>query len=104
MLSDMLAGRLRGERYRAQLAELLGVDDAWLLLEWLPPGDPGEETWPRLGRELAALHTVRADAFGEVADNFIGPLPQSNAQGADWPAFWRDRRLAPQLERRPIAG
>ena len=102
--AGLFAAESRGlESLRAtgavRVPEVIAVDDAWLLLEWLPPGDPGPKTWPRLGRELAALHAVRADAFGDVADNFIGPLPQSNAQGADWPAFWRDRRLAPQLER-----
>lgn len=30
MLSDMLAGRVRGERYRRQLGELLGVSESWL--------------------------------------------------------------------------
>src|SRR5690606_29550514 len=30
-------------------------------------------------------------------DNYIGSLPQRNGQHADWPAFWRDRRLEPQL-------
>lgn len=29
-LSDMLAGRIRGQRYRAALAEVLGVRQAWL--------------------------------------------------------------------------
>lgn len=82
-----------------RVPDAIAVDDAWLLLEWLAPGDPAAETWPGLGRDLAALHAVRADTFGDVADNFIGPLPQSNAQGTDWPAFWRDRRLAPQLDR-----
>ncbi|HEX7119556.1 MAG TPA: fructosamine kinase family protein [Longimicrobiales bacterium] len=70
---------------------------AWLLLEWLEPGSPVPGTWARLGRGLAALHRTRADRWGAEADNFIGTLPQPNGWYDDWPAYWRERRLAPQL-------
>jgi protein-ribulosamine 3-kinase len=72
---------------------------AWLLLEWLEPGRPTDGGWERLGAALAGLHRHRAGRFGGDADNFIGALPQENAPLADWAAFWRDRRLAPQLRR-----
>jgi len=46
LLSDMLAGRVRGERYRPQLAALLGVAEAWLEGDDTDPPDwalqPGE--------------------------------------------------------------
>ena len=76
----------------------------WLLLEWLEPGPAGPGSWERLGRELAALHSRRAERFGLDHDNFIGPLPQRNEPSADWPAFWASRRLVPQLERAVGAG
>ncbi len=44
-----------------------------------------------------AQHRVAQQRFGWAKDNFIGATPQENAPGDDWTAFWRDRRLAPQL-------
>ncbi|HEX7091234.1 MAG TPA: fructosamine kinase family protein [Longimicrobiales bacterium] len=81
-----------------------GGGSEWLLLEWLEPGSATAQTWPELGRALAALHRVRAERYGWPADNFIGPLPQPNAWASSWAAFWRERRLAPQLERALRAG
>ncbi|MFO7893723.1 MAG: fructosamine kinase family protein [Longimicrobiales bacterium] len=70
---------------------------AWLLLEWLEPGSAAPDAWARLGTRLAALHRHQADAFGADADNYIGSLPQANGPLDSWPAFWRGRRLEPQL-------
>ncbi len=50
------------------------------------------------GAALARLHATSAEAFGWQRDNFIGPTPQPNGWLADWAAFWRERRLRPQLE------
>lgn len=61
----------------------------------LKPGNA--DTHARLGRELAALHRVSAESFGFERDNFIGATPQSNRRNADWPAFFREQRLLPQL-------
>ena len=77
---------------------------AWLLLEWLEPGDPGRGSWERLGRELAALHRHRGERFGAAEGNFIGSLRQENDPSEDWAAFWRDRRLEPQLRMAIDAG
>lgn len=79
-----------------------GGDDgpAWLLMEWIEPGAPGPDHETALGRGLARLHRSArvADGFGWERDNWIGSLPQENAPAPTWGAFWRDRRLAPQLE------
>jgi protein-ribulosamine 3-kinase len=83
---------------------VIAAGPAWLLLEWLEPGGATRATWAGLGRELAALHRVRATRFGWDADNFIGTLPQANPSRADWPAFWREARLVPQLEQAAAAG
>jgi fructosamine-3-kinase len=61
-----------------------------------------------LGRGLAQLHRAGAPAFGLDHDNFIGRLPQANQPlpvdvdvdddlAAGWAAFYRGRRLEPQL-------
>lgn len=93
----------------------------WLLLEFIDGGDDergeggggrsGAGWATRLGRGLAALHRGTAvdasgpgegdpgGAFGWPRDNFIGRLDQSNTPSTDWAAFWRDRRIAPQLRR-----
>ncbi len=80
-----------------RVPHVVGVADGWLLLEWLEPGTATAGTWQRLGRELAGLHSVRSDRYGETFDNFIGSLPQSNRRQPGWAEFWRSERLAPQL-------
>ncbi len=90
-----------------RVPEVLGVgdDDAgWLLLEWLEPALPTTGTWEALGRGLAGLHAVRAPRYGAEAENFIGSLPQANGWLNGWAAFWRERRLEPQLRRAYAAG
>jgi len=83
---------------------------AWLLLEWIEPApiSPGRpsRSAERLGRGLARIHaSPRPDAdFGWPRDNWIGSLPQSNSPAADWAAFWRDRRIVPQLDMARAAG
>jgi protein-ribulosamine 3-kinase len=78
-------------------------DPGWLLLEWIPRGSAGPDYGRRLGQGLAALHASASDDttaepfFGWHQDNFIGSLPQGNASMETWAAFWRDRRLEPQL-------
>jgi fructosamine-3-kinase len=65
----------------------------------IQPGPPARAFHEELGRGLAALHRAGAPGFGLDHDNFIGRLPQSN-QGVtgDWAAFYRARRLEPQLK------
>jgi protein-ribulosamine 3-kinase len=56
-----------------------------------------------LGRALALLHRAQTprgpagERFGWHRDNFIGATPQANGWCGDWCAFFRERRLAPQL-------
>lgn len=111
----LFAAEARGlERLRAagsglRIPEVLGWEDptedgaeapGWLLLEWLEPAARGADFGERLGQRLAALHRVRAaEAWGLEEDGFIGPLPQCNRSTNDWPGFWRERRLEPQLRR-----
>ncbi|HEX6559022.1 MAG TPA: fructosamine kinase family protein [Longimicrobiales bacterium] len=73
-------------------------DDNWLLLEWLEPGRMTARAWQALGRSLAGLHQHQRDSFGWHQDNFIGSLAQGNGFSDDWPVFWRDARILPQLE------
>lgn len=80
-----------------RVPRVLGVGEAWLLLEWLEPGSPDAAGWATLGESLAALHGHTTESWGWPADNWIGRLPQTNGWSGSWPAFWRERRLEPQL-------
>ena len=77
-----------------------GADDtdAWLELEWLDLHAADAASDARMGEALARLHAVTGTAFGLDRDNAIGATPQPNAPSTDWPGFFRDRRLAFQLE------
>jgi protein-ribulosamine 3-kinase len=71
----------------------------YLVLEHfdLAPGTPA--SFARMGRELAQLHRKTAGRFGFERDNYIGLTPQANTTDTTWPAFFRERRLEPQLRR-----
>lgn len=69
----------------------------WLLLEYLPLRGLSSTGSARLGETLAALHGAPGEQFGWHRDNFIGGTAQPNGVSDDWVAFYRERRLAPQL-------
>lgn len=76
-----------------------GGDD-FLVLEWLELADSDDDA--PLGTALAALHDLACPRFGWPRDNFIGATPQANGatnDGNDWPGFFAERRLRPQLAR-----
>ena len=70
--------------------------DAYLLMEHLDLRSGGD--FAALGRMLARLHRNEGTRFGWARDNYIGATPQQNGWCEDWTQFWRERRLAPQLE------
>ena len=70
---------------------------AWLLLERLELAGLRDRSAARLGEALAAQHRLPQEKFGWACDNFIGATPQANGWSDDWLAFWRERRLHPQL-------
>jgi fructosamine-3-kinase len=76
----------------------------FLVLELLAPGPHAPDYEERLGTGLAALHRFGASSFGFEQDNFIGSLPQANQSAPSWAEFYREHRLAPQLERAESTG
>jgi fructosamine-3-kinase len=70
---------------------------SWLAMEWLEAGPASTADDEALGRGLARLHRRTAPEWGASRNGFIGRLPQSNRQSADWAAFWWAERLLPQL-------
>ena len=69
-----------------------------LLMEYIEAKRGSVMEMERFGHELAALHrqTIGGD-FGGSKDNFIGSLHQSNIKHTDWPLFYVEERLLPQL-------
>jgi protein-ribulosamine 3-kinase len=59
----------------------------------------GRADWPAMARMLAGLHRRTNDRFGWATDNWIGLSPQKNAWRDDWPAFFLEFRLGPQIKR-----
>ena len=72
-------------------------EPAFLALEWIESAPRARDHDERLGRGLAALHRHAAHGFGLACDNFIAVLPQQNDPEPDWPTFYAQRRLLPQL-------
>ncbi len=68
---------------------------AWLLMEHLPLQGRGD--WATMGQALAATHACSAARHGWHRDNALGGTHQDNTPAEDWAAFFRDRRLRPQL-------
>ena len=95
-------------RVPATLSRGRRASEHWLALEWLDLRPLDARSGAKLGIALAALHRAAVPElphrFGWLADNFIGATPQHNAPAASWVAFWRERRLLPQLARAASAG
>ncbi len=90
--------RARALRVPRVWASGIAAERAFLALEWIESGPGGEACEARLGAGLAALHAVTEGRFGFARDNHIGRTPQMNAWSEEWPGFFRERRLRPQLE------
>lgn len=98
--ADGLAALAAGGTVRvpAVIGAGLHADTAWLLLEWLDLVPLDDSAAGQLGEALACLHLQPQEACGWHRDNYIGATLQHNGERADWPAFFRDRRLGYQLE------
>ncbi|MFJ4850668.1 MULTISPECIES: fructosamine kinase family protein [unclassified Streptomyces] len=90
--------------------EVWAADRHTLVLEWIEPGPATPSQAERLGRELAALHGVRAASWGTAGPGFIGRLPLPSPAGTppaapeQWPAFHAEYRLLPFLRQAADGG
>jgi len=72
---------------------------AYIVLEWLDLGRGSDESWRRMGEQLAAMHrTTSPQGFGWQRTNTIGETPQPNPWTDSWLAFYRDQRLGYQFK------
>lgn len=77
---------------------------AFLVLEYLPRGEPRADFDERLGRGLAELHRATSSQYGFACDNFCGATPQSNPWMERWVDFYGTARLGHQLRLASLAG
>jgi fructosamine-3-kinase len=78
---------------------VLAVDARTLVLPWLDGEPPTRAAAERFGRELAALHTSGAPAFGAEWTGWIADLLIDNTEGDSWPEWYACRRLESILPR-----
>jgi fructosamine-3-kinase len=89
--------RWLGEAGAVPVPEVVSVDEGSLVISWVEADRPTPQAAERFGRDLAALHTSGADAFGAPWPGFIAELPLDNTPSGDWAEFYGRRRLAPFL-------
>lgn len=71
---------------------------SYLVLEYIDIGHINSASPRRLGEQLASMHAYHGQAYGWHRNNTIGSTPQINTQESLWPRFYRDHRLAYQLD------
>lgn len=71
--------------------------EARLEIEYLELRGLGRDSGAVLGQQLADLHRHLGTRYGFDSDNHIGGSRQLNGWYSEWPRFFADRRLRPQL-------
>ena len=72
-------------------------EKSYLLLEYIPEGNPTARFWESFASHLAQLHHTTQDQFGLNHDNYIGSLPQQNARHDSVSEFYITQRMEPQF-------
>ncbi|HEY4004075.1 MAG TPA: fructosamine kinase family protein [Pseudonocardia sp.] len=113
-LAGQTAAEAAGLRWLAEadavpVAGVLGQDEEWLLLEYLPSAAPDADAAGRFGAGLARLHASGAPAFGAPPPGgpeqaWIGRAPMLNRTGPSWPAWYAEHRVQPYLRLARDAG
>jgi fructosamine-3-kinase len=96
--------RWLGEAGAAPVPEVLGWDEAALVISWVPEEAPGAHAVERFGRDLARLHAAGAGTFGAPWPGSIAGLPLGNDPGDSWPEWYAAHRLLPYARRAHDAG
>lgn len=74
-------------------------NNAFLAMEFIEMGGGSSAaSEEELGHNLAQMHKVTQPKFGWDRDNTIGSTKQINQQESSWGVFWREHRIAPQLQ------
>ena len=104
-----LAAEARGLRWLGEagavpVPEVVGWDEAALVISWVPAEGASREAAERFGRDLARMHAAGAEAFGAPWPGVIAGLPLPNDPGDSWPEWYAARRLLPYARRARDAG
>jgi fructosamine-3-kinase len=86
-IPDVIAVSTRGES-----------GSSYLLMEFIENGRGSGSDSFDFGSELAKLHDFEGESYGLESDNYIGRLPQQNGSYSDWPPFFIEKRIEPQLK------
>lgn len=70
---------------------------AYLLMAYISPGTKSSGFWKDFGVNLALMHQNSHSTFGLTYDNYIGSLPQYNAECNSTSEFFIQQRLKPQF-------
>lgn len=88
-----------------RVPDVIAVQPALLILEWIEHSTPTPDYQTRLGEQLATTHLSRThDHYGFDQDHVIGATPQKNqpwvpAESGAWAGFWWTHRLEPMFRR-----
>jgi fructosamine-3-kinase len=96
--------RWLGEPGAVPVPEVLGWDQATLVISWLAAEAPGRQVAERFGRDLARMHAAGAEAYGAPWPGVIAGLPLGNDPGHSWPEWYAAERLLPFARRAGDAG
>jgi fructosamine-3-kinase len=110
-LGGVFDAEARGLRWLAEaravgVPEVLGWDEATLVVSWLPHGRADAATAERFGRELARLHQAGAPRFGAPWPGFIASLslpndhsaaPRPAGEAGTWASWYQAHRVLPYL-------
>ena len=96
--------RWLGEAGAVPVPEVVGWDEAALVISWLPAQAPGRQAAERFGRDLARMHAAGPQAYGAPWPGVIAGLPLGNDPGDSWPEWYAAERLLPFARRARDAG
>jgi fructosamine-3-kinase len=116
-LGGIFEAEARGLRWLADAAaaavpEVVGWDQATILVTWIPEQPPDQFAAEQFGRDLALLHAAGAERFGSPWKGFIASLPLGDRTGdggpggasGAWPDWYASKRLLPYLRRAADTG
>jgi fructosamine-3-kinase len=100
-----VAAEVAGLRWLAattRVPDVLGHDDAWLVMTAVEPGSASATAAEDFGRMVAGQHAAGAPAFGAPppggpVDAWIGLAPMRDTTGMSWPAWYAEHRVLPYL-------
>jgi fructosamine-3-kinase len=105
--------RWLGEAGAVPVPEVVGWDEATLVVSWVVPGSPGAAAAERFGRDLARMHQAGAPEFGAPWPGFIASLlmhndgavePGPHAVPPSWPDWYTEFRVLHYLRLAVDAG